>query len=269
MGRLLSELNIWPVSLSYRRRNLNPADRGGSPPVVCKSRSNWLVRDAGLRIYWLADLGLPVFADTHWGSKVMKRQLLSILGLGVFIATLLSVSVSNCFAQAALPDGILPATEENEEAVARTTWVMLTDGSRLIVELDPMTAFRITFGDEEREFYPNDFSTINLNRRAGTAVVQFTDGETLTGELEFDDLLVDTTWGGQLDIEGDFITSIRSTDASTQTGTTVIFGGPGGVVVEGRVIIYADRQTEAIRQTVAITQTRRSVQIAYNKISKP
>jgi len=34
---------------------------------------------------------------------------------------------------------------------------------------------------------------------------------------------------------------------------------------EGRVIMYADRETEAIRQTLTITQERRSVQIAYNK----
>ena len=181
----------------------------------------------------------------------MKRQLLSVLGLCVFSATLLGVSGSNCFAQAslpdgilpptALPDGILPATEESEDAVARTTWVMLSDGSRLIVELDPMTTFRLTSDTEERVFYPNDFAMITLNRGAGMASVQFTNGDMLTGELEFDNLVVDTTWGGQVEIEGDFITSIRSSDALTAHGGTVIFGGAGGVFrVEGGVIMIED-----------------------------
>ncbi len=162
----------------------------------------------------------------------MKRQLLSILGLCVFSAALLSVSSSNCFAQRALPDDTLPATEESEDAVARTTWITLSDGSRLVVELDPMTPFRLTSDAEVREFYPNEFTNITLNRGAGVASVQFTDGETLAGELEFDNLVVDTTWGGQVDIEGDFITSIRSSDASNVPDTTVFFS-----VAPGRVLI--------------------------------
>ncbi len=168
----------------------------------------------------------------------MKRQLLSILGLCVFSVALLSVSGSNCFAQRALPDDTLPVTEEGEDAIARTMLVILSDGSRLVVELDPMTPFRLTSGAEVREFYPNEFANITLNRGARVASVQFTDGETLAGELEFDNLVVDTTWGGQVEIEGDFITSIRSRDALTAHGGTVIFGEAGGVFrVEGGVII--------------------------------
>ena len=135
----------------------------------------------------------------------MKRRLLVLLGLCVYGVTLLSVSASECRAQ-----GALPATEEDEVEAGRDTWIVLSDGSRLLGELDPMTTFRITSDIGEREFFPNDLAYITLDGTTGVATVQFTNGDTLTGELEFDDLAVDTNWGGQVDIEGDSIVSIHN-----------------------------------------------------------
>ena len=138
----------------------------------------------------------------------MKKQLLSILGLYVFSVTLLTVSASDCFAQ-----GALPATEDDEAAADSNLWITLSDRSRLMGELDPMTTFRLTSDAGERVFYPNDFLLITLDHSTGVATVRFINGDTLTGELEFDDYLaVETTWGGQVDIECESIASILNYD---------------------------------------------------------
>ena len=52
---------------------------------------------------------------------------------------------------------------------------------------------------------------------------------------------------------------LRSTTALIQTC------GRAARNSEGRVIMYADVMTDAIKQTLAITEERRSIQIAYNK----
>ena len=175
----------------------------------------------------------------------MKRQLLSILGLCVFSVALLSVSASHCFAQDALPE-----TDDENLAAATSLWITLSDGSRIRGELDPMETFRLTSGEEERVFYPNDLAIITLNHATGEATVQFANGDTLTGELEFGDYLaVETAWGAQVDIEGDFITSIRNADASNLHGGTVIIGGGTVIIDRGGVI---ELRIEEVRDAIEI-----------------
>lgn len=136
----------------------------------------------------------------------MKRQLRSILGLGIFGAVLLGVSASNSFAQ------IGPAEFDDGDVATNTpTWVTLTDGSRLVVELDPMVTFRFSSDLVEVDLTGDDFSMINFADEE-TVTVQFNNGDRLTGQLNLDSLLVTTSWGGAIEIEREFLQSIVRVD---------------------------------------------------------
>ena len=131
----------------------------------------------------------------------MKKHLPAFFALCVVVASLLSISGYDCFSQRILQ---VPA---EEAAPARTTWVILFDESRFIVELDPMTEYRLALESGEKRFLCDAFSEI-IFTNSGIARVRFNNGDNLTGELELDRLPVTTNWGGQAEIERDLIEAI-------------------------------------------------------------
>lgn len=136
----------------------------------------------------------------------MKRQLRSILGLGIFCAVGLGVSVSNSFAQVEPP-----GFDGDEVATNIPTWVTLTDGSRIVVEIDPMETFFFSSEFVEVDLSSDAFTLITFTD-GETVVVQFNNGDRLTGQLDLESLLVTTSWGGAAEIEREFLQSILRVD---------------------------------------------------------